>query len=184
MPPARIFAFVDDLFFLAKIQETARKMNVKVEFVKTEKDLTERMGENGDDKPSLIIFDLNNVSAKPLSIIPKAEDEAEEGDQYHRLCLARPGRAEDEGAGSRMRHGGAALGVFAEPGADPASPRRSRRIARARTVATVPGFVWVSGMKRTSGCLWGRKWLAARKLGRVGNLNLRDGTVHKHSLQA
>ncbi len=69
--PARIFAFVDDLFFLAKIQETARKMNVKVEFVKTEKDLTERMGHNGDDKPALIIFDLNNVSAKPLSIIPK-----------------------------------------------------------------------------------------------------------------
>src|ERR1700760_536431 len=31
--PTRIFAFVDDLFFLAKIQETARKMNVKVEFV-------------------------------------------------------------------------------------------------------------------------------------------------------
>ncbi|MGB7553081.1 MAG: response regulator, partial [Candidatus Korobacteraceae bacterium] len=69
--PTRIFAFVDDLFFLAKIQETARKMNVKVEFVKTEKDLNERMGQNGDDKPALIIFDLNNVSSKPLSIIPK-----------------------------------------------------------------------------------------------------------------
>jgi len=69
--PTRIFAFVDDLFFLAKIQETARKMNVKVEFVKTEKDLNDRMGENGDDKPSLIIFDLNNASAKPLSVIPK-----------------------------------------------------------------------------------------------------------------
>ena len=69
--PARIFAFVDDLFFLAKIQETARKMNVKVEFVKTEKDLHEKMGQNGDDKPSLIIFDLNNANAKPLTTIPK-----------------------------------------------------------------------------------------------------------------
>jgi hypothetical protein len=69
--PTRIFAFVDDLFFLAKIQETARKMNVKVEFVKTEKDLTDRIGENGEEKPSLIIFDLNNASAKPLSVIPK-----------------------------------------------------------------------------------------------------------------
>jgi CheY-like chemotaxis protein len=69
--PTRIFAFVDDLFFLAKIQETARKMNVKVEFVKTEKDLQEKMGQNGDDKPSLIIFDLNNAGAKPLTIIPK-----------------------------------------------------------------------------------------------------------------
>jgi DNA-binding NarL/FixJ family response regulator len=69
--PTRIFAFVDDLFFLAKIQETARKMNVKVEFVKTEKDLSDRMGENGNDKPSLIIFDLNNAAAKPLSTISK-----------------------------------------------------------------------------------------------------------------
>jgi CheY-like chemotaxis protein len=69
--PARIFAFVDDLFFLAKIQETARKLNVKVEFVKTEKDLNERMGQNGDEKPSLIIFDLNSVGSKPLSVIPK-----------------------------------------------------------------------------------------------------------------
>jgi hypothetical protein len=69
--PARIFAFVDDLFFLTKIQETARKLNVKVEFVKTDKDLYERMGQNGDDKPSLIIVDLNSVASKPLTIIPK-----------------------------------------------------------------------------------------------------------------
>ncbi|HZS99014.1 MAG TPA: hypothetical protein VFA40_19675 [Terriglobales bacterium] len=68
---SRIFAFVDDLFFLAKIQETARKMNVKVEFVKTDKDLLERMKQNGEEKPSLIIFDLNNVNAKPLTLIPK-----------------------------------------------------------------------------------------------------------------
>ncbi len=67
----RIFAFVDDLFFLAKIQETARKMNVKVEFVKTDKELQEKMGQNGEDKPSLIIFDLNNAGAKPLTTIPK-----------------------------------------------------------------------------------------------------------------
>jgi len=68
---SRIFAFVDDLFFLAKIQETARKMNVKVEFVKTDKDLLDRMKQNGEEKPSLIIFDLNNVNAKPLTLIPK-----------------------------------------------------------------------------------------------------------------
>lgn len=69
--PPRIFAFIDDLFFLAKIQETARKLNVKVEFVKTDKDLYERLGENGDHKPSLIIFDLNSASSKPLTTIPK-----------------------------------------------------------------------------------------------------------------
>jgi CheY-like chemotaxis protein len=69
---SRIFAFVDDLFFQAKIQETARKLNVKVEFVKTEKDLLERIKQNGDgEKPSLVIFDMNNASAKPLTLIPK-----------------------------------------------------------------------------------------------------------------
>src|SRR5206468_12922553 len=68
---SRIFAFVDDLFFQAKIQETASKLNVKVEFVKAESDLTERIKQNGEEKPSLIIFDLNNASVKPLSLIPK-----------------------------------------------------------------------------------------------------------------
>jgi CheY-like chemotaxis protein len=67
----RIFALVDDLFFLAKIQETARKLNVKVEFVKGDKDIFERLGENGEPKPALIIVDLNNTSSKPLSMIPK-----------------------------------------------------------------------------------------------------------------
>ena len=76
--PARIFAFVDDLFFLAKIQETARKMNVKVEFVKTDKELQEKMGENGE-KPSLIIFDLNNANAKPLTTIPKLKSKLKKG---------------------------------------------------------------------------------------------------------
>jgi CheY-like chemotaxis protein len=68
---SRIFAFVDDLFFMAKIQETARKLNVKVEFIKTEKDLLEHIKQNGDEKPSLIIFDMNNAGAKPLTLIPK-----------------------------------------------------------------------------------------------------------------
>jgi len=68
---SRIFAFVDDLFFMAKIQETARKLNVKVEFMKTDKDLAERMKQNREGTPSLLIFDLNNAGAKPLTTIPK-----------------------------------------------------------------------------------------------------------------
>ena len=75
---SRIFAFVEDLFFLAKIQETGRKMNVKVEFVKTEKDLTERL-KNGEEKPSLIIFDLNNANIKPLTLIPKLKSKLKKG---------------------------------------------------------------------------------------------------------
>ncbi|MGA8866224.1 MAG: hypothetical protein WB510_04610 [Candidatus Sulfotelmatobacter sp.] len=76
---SRIFAFVDDLFFAAKIQETARKLNVKVEFVKNDKDLSDRMEHNGEEKPSLIIFDLNNVNAKPLTLIPKLKTKLKKG---------------------------------------------------------------------------------------------------------
>jgi CheY-like chemotaxis protein len=76
---SRIFAFVDDLFFAAKIQETARKLNVKVEFAKNDKDLAERMQQNGEEKPSLIIFDLNNANAKPLTLIPKLKAKLKKG---------------------------------------------------------------------------------------------------------
>jgi CheY-like chemotaxis protein len=76
---SRIFVFIEDLFFMAKIQETARKLNVKVEFVKTDKDLMERMEQNGEEKPSLIIFDLNLASVKPLTLIPKLKSKLKKG---------------------------------------------------------------------------------------------------------
>jgi CheY-like chemotaxis protein len=76
---SRIFAFIEDLFFMAKIQETARKLNVKVEFVKSDKDLMDRMSQNGDEKPSLIIFDLNLASVKPLTLIPKLKSKLKKG---------------------------------------------------------------------------------------------------------
>ena len=41
--PTRIFCFIDDLFFLAKIQETARKLGVKVEFIKGDKESVARL---------------------------------------------------------------------------------------------------------------------------------------------
>ncbi|MDT8069706.1 MAG: hypothetical protein ROO76_16210 [Terriglobia bacterium] len=66
----RIFAYIDDLFFLAKINETARKLNLKVDFVKTDKDVLGAVEETGE-KPSLIIVDLNNLAIKPLTLIPK-----------------------------------------------------------------------------------------------------------------
>ncbi|MCI0356079.1 MAG: response regulator, partial [Acidobacteria bacterium] len=69
--PTRIVCVIDDLFFLAKVQETARKLNVKVDFVKSDKELLERATSNGHEQPSLIIVDLNNTGAKPLTTIPK-----------------------------------------------------------------------------------------------------------------
>jgi len=70
--PTKIFFFIEDLFFIAKIQETARKLGVKVAFVKNEKDAISALTAGEDeDLPGLIVFDLNNANAKPLTLIPK-----------------------------------------------------------------------------------------------------------------
>jgi hypothetical protein len=70
--PTRIFCFIDDLFFQAKIQETSRKLGIKVEFVKGDKDSVARLFDLPDtEKPTLLVFDLNNLNAKPMALIPK-----------------------------------------------------------------------------------------------------------------
>jgi hypothetical protein len=70
--PTKIFFFIEDLFFLAKIQEAARKLGVKVEFVKGDKDVLDRITSSSEaDRPALLVFDLNNAAAKPLTLIPK-----------------------------------------------------------------------------------------------------------------
>jgi len=74
----RIYAFIDDLFFRTKVQETARKLNVKVEFVKTDKDVLDGIAAS-EEQPSLIIFDLNNAGAKPLTTIPKLKSKLKKG---------------------------------------------------------------------------------------------------------
>jgi hypothetical protein len=70
--PTRIFCFIEDLFFQAKIQETARKLGVKVEFVKAEKETVARLTDAPEnERPTLVVFDLNNLNAKPMTLIPK-----------------------------------------------------------------------------------------------------------------
>jgi len=71
--PTRIFCFIEDLFFLAKINETARKLGVKVEFVKgSDKEAVSKLLDTPEsDRARLLVFDLNNLNAKPLTLIPK-----------------------------------------------------------------------------------------------------------------
>jgi hypothetical protein len=70
--PTKIFFFIEDLFFNAKITETARKLGVKVAFIKNEKEAIAELTDGDEaDRPGLIVFDLNNASAKPLTLIPK-----------------------------------------------------------------------------------------------------------------
>jgi CheY-like chemotaxis protein len=78
--PVRIYCFIEDLFFLAKIQETARKIGVKVAFVKADKDIVSRLADVPEgSRPSLIVFDLNNVGAKPLTLIPRLKSKMKRG---------------------------------------------------------------------------------------------------------
>ena len=70
--PTRIFCFIEDLFFQAKIIETAKKLGVKVEFIKGDKDSVAKLTEVAEaDRPALVVVDLNNLNAKPLTLIPK-----------------------------------------------------------------------------------------------------------------
>ena len=63
----RIVAVVDDLFFAAKIGETAKRAGVGVEFATSEEALLEKAAH----RPSLIIVDLNLSGMKPLPLIAK-----------------------------------------------------------------------------------------------------------------
>jgi hypothetical protein len=74
--PTRIFCFIEDLFFQAKIQETARKLGIKVEFVKGgEKESVARLTDLPEgERPKLLVFDLNNANAKPMTLIPKLKN--------------------------------------------------------------------------------------------------------------
>jgi hypothetical protein len=70
--PTKIFFFIEDLFFIAKIQETARKLGVKIAFIKNDKEsIAQLTGLAEEERPGLIVFDLNNANAKPLTLIPK-----------------------------------------------------------------------------------------------------------------
>lgn len=78
--PTHIYFFIEDLFFLAKIQETAKKLGIKVGFLKNEKDTVAKFVEAPEaERPSLIVFDLNNVNAKPLTLIPKLRAKLKKG---------------------------------------------------------------------------------------------------------
>ncbi len=78
--PTRIYCFIEDLFFLAKINETARKLGVKVAFVKNDKEVVAKLTTGPEEeRPSLVVFDLNNTAAKPLTLIPRLKAKLKRG---------------------------------------------------------------------------------------------------------
>jgi PleD family two-component response regulator len=73
----KILAVVDDLLFTVKISDAAKRAGLDAEFVKSEKDVMEKAAE---EKPLLIILDLNNNSVQPLELIVKLKSD---GDLRH-----------------------------------------------------------------------------------------------------
>ncbi len=72
--PRRILVAVDDLFFLAKIQETARQLKVPIQLAKSDKELLEKAEAPA---PALIILDLNSAALKPIPTITKIRQKPE-----------------------------------------------------------------------------------------------------------
>ena len=64
---AKILAVLDDLFFMVKINEAAKRAGTAVEFVKSEVDVLEKAKE----QPSLVIVDLNFAGVDPLALVAK-----------------------------------------------------------------------------------------------------------------
>ena len=135
--PTRIFCFIEDLFFLAKIQETARKLGVKVEFVKGDKDAVARILSAPEaNGPALLVFDLNNLNAKPMALIPKFKAKFKKAVSIIGFLNHLQGdlkmKAIEAGCDTVMPRS-----AFSQSLPDSAAPLRGGRGRRARTAADV-----------------------------------------------
>jgi CheY-like chemotaxis protein len=63
--PSKVIAVLEDLFFTVKINESAKRAGLPVEFVKSEKDALDKAAES----PALIILDLNFGAVDHLKLI-------------------------------------------------------------------------------------------------------------------
>lgn len=66
----KVLAVVEDLFFTVKINESAKRAGLTIEFVKSEKDALDK----AKTKPPLIIVDLNFTGIDPIGLITKLKE--------------------------------------------------------------------------------------------------------------
>jgi len=69
----RVLAVLEDLFFMVKINESAKRAGFSVEFVKSEEDALY----NAKSNPALIIVDLNFHGIDPLKLVRTLKASAE-----------------------------------------------------------------------------------------------------------
>lgn len=70
----KILAAVEDLLFTVKINDAAKRAGLEVEFVKSERDAIDKAT---NEKPLLMILDLNFGGVQPLKLISKLKGNAE-----------------------------------------------------------------------------------------------------------
>ena len=70
----KILAVVEDLLFTVKISDAAKRAGLDVEFIKSERDVVDKATE---EKPLLIILDLNFSAVQPLNLISKIKSDSE-----------------------------------------------------------------------------------------------------------
>ena len=70
----KILAVVEDLMFTVKISDAAKRAGLEVEFLKSERDVIEKATQ---EKPLLIILDLNFSAVQPLKLISKVKSNGE-----------------------------------------------------------------------------------------------------------
>lgn len=73
MSDNKVLAVLEDLFFTVKINESAKRVGLPIEFVKSQQDALDR----AKHKPALIIIDLNFAGIEPLKLIAKLKSDAE-----------------------------------------------------------------------------------------------------------
>jgi PleD family two-component response regulator len=69
----KVLAVVDDLLFTVKISDAAKRVGLEAEFLKSEQDVLEK----AQEKPLLIILDLNANSVNPLNLITNIKGNAD-----------------------------------------------------------------------------------------------------------
>ena len=89
-----------------------------------------------DEQPALLVFDLNNLNAKPMTLIPKFKSKFKKAVSIIGFLNHLQGDLKMKAHRGGMRHGDAALGLLAEP-AEPAAPLRRGRGRRSRAAAGV-----------------------------------------------
>lgn len=70
--PRKILAVVEDLFFVVKINDAAKRSGFACEFLKSAQDVIERARQ---EPPLMIIVDLNARSVKPVDLIARLRAE-------------------------------------------------------------------------------------------------------------